>query len=128
MPDRGAHSCCLSFPGCLRLEAEEPPPLKQTRVRPASARSGLEVADAKGSPAISDGFTASVVSPPGTYMKDNHNGKPGFTPWIGFMARLTNDGYKFQDQDGKMSMFEVYSGQGGAESVTMYAAVVDPTK
>lgn len=61
-------------------------------------------------------------------MKDDHSGKPGVAPWFGFMARLTKDGYKFQDQDGGMSMFEVYSGQGGEENVTMYAAVVNPTK
>eukprot|EP00903_Cladosiphon_okamuranus_P006652 g6495.t1 len=89
---------------------------------------GLEVDDAKGSPAISDGFTASLVSPPGTYMKDDHKGKPGMAPWIGFMARLTNDGYKFENQDGYLSMFEVYSGQGGKENVTMYTAVVNPAK
>lgn len=61
-------------------------------------------------------------------MKDYHNGKPGVAPWIGFMTKAANDGYKFEDQDGKMSMFEVYSGQGGAETVEMFAAVVPPAK
>lgn len=85
---------------------------------------GLEVADAKGSSAVSDGFTASVVSPPGTYLRDDHQGKPGVAPWFTFMGRLTKDGYKFVGEDGNISMFEVYSGQGGAETVTMYTAVV----
>lgn len=94
----------------------------------APAFLGLEVTDPKGSPAISDGFTASLISPPGTYMKDDHKGKPGVTPWIGFMARIKNDGYKLQDENGYLPMFEVYSGQGGDENVTMYTAVVNPAK
>lgn len=89
---------------------------------------GLEVADAKGSPAVSDGFKASLVSPPGKYMKDDHKGKPGVAPWFSFMARLTNDGYKLMDESGNLSMFEVYSGQGGDENVTMYTTVANPVK
>eukprot|EP00752_Nemacystus_decipiens_P009455 g8454.t1 len=87
---------------------------------------GLEVADAKGSPAISDGFKASLVTPPGKYMKDDHKGKPGVAPWFAFVARLTNDGYEVVNEDG--SMFEVYSGQGGNEDVTMYTRVANPVK
>ncbi|CAN0539578.1 unnamed protein product [Ectocarpus sp. 12 AP-2014] len=86
---------------------------------------GLEVSDAKGSPAISNGFTASVISPPGQYLRDDHDGKPGVTPWISFMARLAKDGYTMTEP---LAMFEVYSGQGGEESVTMYTSVNGPAK
>ncbi|CAM9253288.1 unnamed protein product [Ectocarpus fasciculatus] len=86
---------------------------------------GLEVSDAKGSPAVSNGFTASVISPPGQYLRDDHDGKPGMTPWISFMARLAKDGYTMEEP---LAMFEVYSGQGGEESVTMYASVKGPAK
>ncbi|CAM9784474.1 unnamed protein product [Ectocarpus sp. 4 AP-2014] len=86
---------------------------------------GLEVNDAKGSPAISNGFTASVISPPGQYLRDDHDGKPGVTPWISFMARLAKDGYTMTEP---LAMFEVYSGQGGEESVTMYTSVNGPAK
>ena len=102
------------------------PPFPRADFYPAC--SGLEVVETKGSPAISDGFTASLVAPPGTYMKDDHKGKPGMAPWISFMARLTNDGFKFESRDGYLPMFEVYSGQGGEENVTMYTAVVSPAK
>jgi len=83
----------------------------------------VEVSDPKGSPAISDGFTANVVAPPGKYMRDDHNGKPGVAPWFTFMGRLTKEGYKFADEGGSMSMFEVYSGTGGQETVSMYTTV-----
>jgi len=69
---------------------------------------GVEVSDPKGSPAISDGFTANVVAPPGKYMRDDHNGKPGVAPWFTFMGRLTKEGYKFADEGGSMSMFEYH--------------------
>lgn len=41
------------------------------------------------------------------------------------MAGLVKDGYKMKEP---LSMFEVYSGQGGDETVSMYAAVAKPTK
>ncbi|CAM9252054.1 unnamed protein product [Scytosiphon promiscuus] len=84
---------------------------------------GIEVTDARGSPAISDGFTASVFSPPGEYLRDDHNGKPGTLPWLTFMAQLAKEGYAFEEP---LSLFEVYSGQGGQETVSMYAAVKKP--
>lgn len=84
---------------------------------------GLEVTDARNSPAVSDGFTASVFSPPGEYLRDDHDGKPGTLPWITFIAQLTKQGYAFKEP---LSLFEVYSGQGGQETVSMYAAVTKP--
>lgn len=84
---------------------------------------GLEVTDARNSPAVSDGFTASVFSAPGDYLRDDHDGKPGTLPWITFIAQLTKKGYTFKEP---LSLFEVYSGQGGQETVSMYAAVTQP--
>lgn len=87
--------------------------------------SGLEVDDAKGSPAISNDFVASTVAPPGEYLRDDHNGKPGVAPWVIFQARLTWDGYTLKQP---ISLFEVYSGQGGEETVSMYSSVLKATK
>lgn len=86
---------------------------------------GLEVDNAKTSPALGDGFAASVISPPGQYLRDDHANGAGVMPWMSFMARMTKEGYALGQP---VSMFEVYSGTGGKEAVSMYAAVAEANK
>lgn len=81
---------------------------------------GLEVVDAKDCPALGEGFAATVISPPGDYLRDDHATAPGMVPWITFMARIPKAGYELSDP---LSMFEVYTGTGGEEGVSMYASV-----
>lgn len=82
---------------------------------------GLEVADAKGSPALGGGFAATALAPPGDYLRDDHASLPGMVEWMAFMARIPKQGYELSDS---LSIFEVYTGTGGKEEgVSMYAAV-----
>lgn len=83
---------------------------------------GLEVANAKDSPALSNGFAATVIVPPGQYLRADHASGPGTSvaPWITFMTRIPKEGYALSQP---LSLFEVYSGTGGEESMAMYAAV-----
>lgn len=81
---------------------------------------GLEVADSKDSPALGGGFSATVISPPGEYLRDDHATAPGMVPWVTFMARIPKKGYELSEP---VEMFEVYTGTGGEEGVSMYAAV-----
>lgn len=88
---------------------------------------GLEVATStsKTSAALGEGFTATMISPPGLYLKDEHATEPGMLPWITFMARASKEGFALKEP---LSMFEVYTGNGGKEGVTMYAAIDQPRK
>lgn len=81
---------------------------------------GLEVADTKASPAIGDGFTATVMAPPGKFLRSDHAAESSVATWMTFMARIPKSGYELSDS---LSMFEVYTGTGGDEGVSMYAAV-----
>ena len=82
---------------------------------------GLEVADPKASPALGGGFAATVIAPPGDYLRDDHSTTASMATWVTFVTRIPKEGYELIDP---LSIFEVYTGTGGKdEGVAMYAAV-----
>lgn len=81
---------------------------------------GLEVSDATGSSALGDGYAASAMTIPGQHLLYDHAGVPGVARWITFITRIPKMGYALKEP---FTIFEVYSGAGGEESVAMYAAV-----
>lgn len=79
----------------------------------------VETAEAQKSPALGDGFvaTGAVPSPGDWYLRDEHNAPPSFGAWIGLQAMANKAGYELTFLRG---IFEIYSGTGGNEQVTMF--------